>query len=87
MRFGDCKPDNPAWTIVPGRVVEQRARKGECDAMDCHPSDVSAGALRESREGEREQDVLSIICSLLYQTLQRGKKKTRLSYGNISCSN
>lgn len=52
MRFGDCKSDNPVWTIVPGRVVEQRARKGEHDAIDCHPSDVSAGALCEFREGQ-----------------------------------
>lgn len=34
MRFGDRKSENLAWNIVPGKVVHQRARKGERDATD-----------------------------------------------------
>lgn len=46
----------------------------EHDATDHSPSDVCAEALHVSRERQWEWDVLSIICSLPYQTLQRGKK-------------
>lgn len=77
VRFGDSKSESPMRSIVLRKVLQQSTEKGEQHATNCCMNCVCAGVLCESRQGHWEQDVLSIIYLLLYQTLQRGKKKKK----------